>query len=244
MEPTILIIPGLWEGTEPFAQLETLLSPTYPITYAPLSSTGHPSPTHHTLDSDVADMRSILSQLIEKEEKEVVMFAHSIGGVLGPAAMEGLGLKERKEGGRKGGVIGIVFLAAGVATEGLMTGRMPFHDIQGGSMYCTDPLLSLFNDFPPALAQTWLERLQPQPAEGWDGEIKYCGWRHVPSVFLVCEEDQVLTREMQEGGAELAGSRVVRYKAGHMAQIVVPEVVAGEIRGAAEEFKSKTRILS
>ncbi|KAH6670785.1 hypothetical protein B0J14DRAFT_618979 [Halenospora varia] len=192
MESTIRIIPGLWEGRAPFAQLETLLSPTYPIAYA------------HSLQP-------------AKDENEVVIFAHSIGGVLGPVAMEGLSLKERKERGRKGGVIGIFFLAAGIATEGVRIGGMPFYDIQGGSMYCTNPLSSLFNDFPPALAKTWLENLQPQPVEGWDGEIKYCGWRH----------DQVLTRGMQEGFAELVGSMVVRCEAGYMAMLVLSEVVAG-----------------
>lgn len=44
-------------------------------------------------------MRSIVSQLIEKDENEVAIFPHSICGVLGLAAMEGLSLKERKERG-------------------------------------------------------------------------------------------------------------------------------------------------
>lgn len=77
-----------------------------------------------------------------------------------------------------------------------------------------------------------MKKLQPQPSEGWDETITYCGWRDVPSVYLVCENDQVLPPQLQFQLAGLAGSKVEKCGAGHMPFLSMPEKVAEVVKNA------------
>lgn len=67
--------------------------------------------------------------------------------------------------------------------------------------------------------------LQPQPAEGWDGTLTYGGGKEIPSVYLVCEADQVLPSAEQEQMARLAGSKIIHCGAAHMPMLSMPEKV-------------------
>jgi pimeloyl-ACP methyl ester carboxylesterase len=239
-KPTIVMVPGLWEGTDPFSAVSTMLqSHSYPVTFAPLASTGKPSPGNPSMDDDVAAIRAVLAQLVEEKHQSVLLVCHSAGGFLGPSAMEGLVKSHREKSGLEGGVVGIVFLAGAVAPEGYMHTPRPFMDFslaeEKGEMWCKDVRGSLFNDFSEADAEKWIAKLNCQPSSGWDLETKYAGWREVETTYLVCENDQVLPSQVQEQMAGLAGSAIVKCGAGHMVQITMPEKVVEIIRKAARE---------
>ena len=106
---------------------------------------------------------------------------------------------------------------------------------QGGGLYCTTPEKLLFDDLDDdAAKEKWMKTLRPQPAEGWDGTVTYCGWREVPSVYIVCEKDQLIPPPMQEQIAGLAGSEVEKCSAGHMAMLSAPDKVSEVIEAAAK----------
>ena len=65
--------------------------------------------------------------------------------------------------------------------------------------------------------------------------ITYCGWRVVPSVYLVCEEDQVISPPLQLQLAELASSKVEKGGTGHMPHLSVPQRVMEVVKTAARE---------
>jgi pimeloyl-ACP methyl ester carboxylesterase len=78
----------------------------------------------------------------------------------------------------------------------------------------------------PALEATrWTAVLQTQPA-GWDGVIRHCGWREVPSLYIVLDSDRAIVREVQEEMARLVRSKVVHLDAGHMAHLTQTSEVA------------------
>lgn len=77
---------------------------------------------------DEQAIRYIVKRLVIDEEKTVILVCHSAGGFLGSGAIEGLSAKNLKKKGAKGGVAKIVFLAAGLAAEGYVHGKMPFMD--------------------------------------------------------------------------------------------------------------------
>lgn len=54
-----------------------------------------------------------------------------------------------------------------------------FRNVQGVALHCKSPKILLFNNIDPALAEKWTKDLQPQPSEGWDDTITYCGWKDV-----------------------------------------------------------------
>lgn len=106
-------------------------------------------------------------------------------------------------------------------------------------MFCVSPEKLLFNDLSDAEAAKWVQKLSCQPASGWDDIIDYAGWNNVPSVYLVAENDAILSKEMQLQMAELAGSEVESCSAGHCCMIGQPERCAEVIRKAAGEVFEK-----
>ena len=109
MGPTVLYVPGFWEGVEPFQQVASLLSAkNIAVATSALRSTGTSSPGNPSMHDDIATIRSSVETLTA-EDKETVMVLHSAGGFLGSNAIEGLTAKARTAKGLKGGVVGIVF---------------------------------------------------------------------------------------------------------------------------------------
>lgn len=104
-----------------------------------------------------------------------------------------------------------------------------------GEMHCIRPRELLFNDLSPTEAEKWLSVLQPQPASGWGGITDYTAWTDIPSVYLICENDQILPDEYQVQAATLTGSKVERCKGGHMVMLSMPERVVEVIVNAVEE---------
>ena len=125
MAPTILLVPGLWEGSAPFAHVISLLqSRGYSTHFAALLSTGKTSPGNPGMKEDIAAVRSTIADLVNAGE-DVVLVLHSAGGFLGSEAANGLDVKARQEAGLKGGVSKIVFLAGAVWPEGYKHGPLP-----------------------------------------------------------------------------------------------------------------------
>lgn len=128
MAPTIIFVPGLWEGPTAFKRVTSLLqSQGYTTQVASLVSTGTASPGNPDMDDDVANIRSTISKAVESNQ-EVLLVLHSAGGFLGSAAFEGLTAKARKEEGKKGGVVKILFMAAGILPLGAIPPILPFFD--------------------------------------------------------------------------------------------------------------------
>lgn len=102
-------------------------------------------------------------------------------------------------------------------------------------MHCLTPQIILFNDLDDSTAKTWINKLQSQPASDWDHTITYCGWRDVPSVYLVCEKDACIPPPVQLQLAEMAGSKVEKCGAGHMPMVSMPKKVVEVIMEAARD---------
>ena len=130
-KPTLVLVPGIWEGTSVFDVVaSSLRAHGYDTVYAPLASTGHASPGNPTLLDDVQHIRNVIKPLVE-EDKEVIVVGHSAGGPLGAAATKDLSLKERTEAGKGGGVKKFVFLSAGLVPAGWRhPDVLDFYDIQ------------------------------------------------------------------------------------------------------------------
>ncbi|PYI11019.1 alpha/beta-hydrolase [Aspergillus sclerotiicarbonarius CBS 121057] len=229
MAPTILFVPGFWEGPTVFDPVSTLLTADgFTTEIAVLPSTGTTSPGNPSMADDIAAVRTHLEKIVQRWE-EVILVLHSAGGFLGSAAMEGLS----KSAVRKGGVVKIVFLSGAVFPEGYEHQPLPFAVVEGGAMYCAQPEVLLLDDVPEPEKAQWLAKLKPQPAQGWDGTVPYTGWKDVPSVYLVCEGDKALPAGLQEQLAGLAGSQIERCSAGHLPQVSQPERVVEVIKAAA-----------
>lgn len=99
-KPTIVFVPGAWQTPEGFdtvrEQLETLGFATETVSHL---STGGEAPLKGLAD-DSATLRAAIEKLADAG-KDVVVAAHSYGGVVSSNATEGLALTSRAKEGRR-----------------------------------------------------------------------------------------------------------------------------------------------
>jgi alpha-beta hydrolase superfamily lysophospholipase len=131
MPSTIVFVPGIWEGTAPFADVtEQLSSQGYTVQMAKLVSTGTVSPGNPSIEDDAAAIRAVIEKLTSASQ-DIVLVLHSAGGFLGSMAIEGLTHKAFQSKGLKGGVAKIVFITGAILPEGTTHTLPPFayHDV-------------------------------------------------------------------------------------------------------------------
>ena len=79
-----------------------------------------------TPQEDSAALRRCVLELIDNESQDIVILAHSYGGVVTGGAVTGLSTTARSSEGKKGGVLGLIYMAAIICPE-----RKSMIDIQG-----------------------------------------------------------------------------------------------------------------
>jgi hypothetical protein len=78
MAPTIIIVPGLWEGPTVFNRVTSLLqSQGYATQIASLISTDTTSPGNPSMNDDITNIRSTISKPVEADQEVLVL--HSAG---------------------------------------------------------------------------------------------------------------------------------------------------------------------
>jgi pimeloyl-ACP methyl ester carboxylesterase len=126
-KPTIVFVPGFWEGTAVYSAVTSILESQcqYQTKIIPLVSTGTASPHHKTFADDVRYIKEAVEHLVN-EGKEIVLVGHSASAAVASEAVEGLARTERKENGLEGGISRLVFLAGSLAPERATIGDAPF----------------------------------------------------------------------------------------------------------------------
>nr|XP_036579911.1 uncharacterized protein CTRU02_09962 [Colletotrichum truncatum]KAF6787667.1 hypothetical protein CTRU02_09962 [Colletotrichum truncatum] len=109
--PTIVFTPGAWHGPQAFDIVRAgLMIKGYDSEAVTLPSVGAEPPTVGVED-DAAAVRSTL-QALANEGKQIVLVAHSYGGLASSNAIPGLGWQQRAANNQTGGVIMMVYLCA------------------------------------------------------------------------------------------------------------------------------------
>lgn len=117
-KPTIVFVPGAFHTPNHFTPLTELLQKSsFPSVTVSLPSIGAQAATA-TLTDDIQAIRSVLEKLIEEEGKDIVVAAHSYGGVPACQTVSGLEKSKRSNGGKKGGIVHVLFIAALLVEEG------------------------------------------------------------------------------------------------------------------------------
>jgi pimeloyl-ACP methyl ester carboxylesterase len=117
MAPSLLVVPGSFSPAQMYDDLLDKVRELAPVTKAYVSNL--PSATRTapqkpaTLSDDAEHFRSILKILCDEQGEDVVLMAHSYGGVVATETVtENWGKEAREKAGKKGGVSRIVFLAS------------------------------------------------------------------------------------------------------------------------------------
>ena len=116
--PAVIFAPGAWHRASVFQLVQEALQRrgwwTDAIEYP---SVGAEPPTKGIAD-DAAVLRAVLTNLAD-QGKQIVLVAHSYGGLVVANALRGLGYRQRKADGKAGGVVTVLYLAAFVLPIGM-----------------------------------------------------------------------------------------------------------------------------
>jgi pimeloyl-ACP methyl ester carboxylesterase len=125
--PTVVFSPGAFLSPDIFNDVRTLLEGQG----LPSLAVGHPSigaePPNKTLADDTAHLRGVLEGLVS-EGKDIVVVAHSYGGIVASGAVQGLGAAQRASTSALAGVVMLLYITAFVVPLG-----MTMLDMMGGS---------------------------------------------------------------------------------------------------------------
>lgn len=118
--PSLVLVPGAFGTTAGYDKLLPYLTEAGFSTHpGPYPSCNPPDPATATAPKDIASLReNVLLTLIEQEKKDIVVIAHSYGGVVAGGAAKGLDKVTRQAQGQAGGIIGLIYVAGNITLEG------------------------------------------------------------------------------------------------------------------------------
>lgn len=117
--PTILLVHGGGHGHPIYFKglQEWLTHYGIPSIASTAPSNDTIPPPGQAMYGDAAHWRMIITNLIDAG-KDVIVFMHSVGGIVGMEASQHLGKKECEAQGRPGGIVHFIFLGSYLAVEG------------------------------------------------------------------------------------------------------------------------------
>ncbi|KAH8660375.1 Alpha/beta hydrolase fold-1 [Xylariales sp. PMI_506] len=250
--PVIVFAPGAWHLPSCFdivrADLESRGWETEGVTYPSVGA----EPPNKGLADDAAAVRAVLEKLVDLG-KQIVLVAHSYGGLTGAEALEGLAYAQRKRDGKAGGVIMFVYLAAFANPKGMslldmlqgqwlpwMMGPKDFGP-EGSYITVDNPEAIMYHDVDPTLRTKVLAELRHQSGQVFIDKVAYEPWHHVPCMYIFCEDDKALPIEYQRAFAQQFGQDAPSYlcKTSHSPFLSQPQEVVEALFQAAQIGQAK-----
>lgn len=260
-QPALVFIPGAWHQPTSYTKVVKLLQEQHDFkcTAITLPSTlGDPAAT---FKDDLDAARSAISMETSLGH-DVVVIAHSYGGMVGNSAIEGFARGKCDSRGTtstgpqaSGSVVGLILIASGFTFTGLSF-MDPFFGIpppcwrvNQGTRFAdlvTPPRDLFYHDVPAEEAEIWVSQLRPQSLKALfeGGEHAYAGWQDVPVWYLGTIEDRalpVVVQRMNVGMGRAMGCVVEHreLKSSHSPFLSQPDKVVQIITEAVAAFTGK-----
>ncbi|KAF7328220.1 Alpha/beta-hydrolase [Mycena venus] len=249
-KPTIIIIPGAFS---PLAMYDPVIASLqahgYTVHGVELESVGGRAKGHAApagMYDDAAKAAALAARLAD-EGAEVVLVAHSYGGVVASEAAKGLARSVRTREGKKGGIVRIVFVAAVVPREGETSkdvlGNPPpveYVGLEDGHLSITDPVKGapiIFSDLPLDEAVSWTTKFSTHSPVSFGQKVTYAAYKDIPISYVLCENNVLITPAQQEKiiaalEGEMGGETVDRHpvQCGHGINVSQPGTMVDVIR--------------
>ncbi|KAF2636920.1 hypothetical protein P280DRAFT_472787 [Massarina eburnea CBS 473.64] len=191
---------------------------------------------------DDADHINAEAGKLADEGKDVILVAHSYGGVPTSQSIKGVSKAEREKVGKKGGVVRVAYMAAlvpelGGSAASLMAGGENMTYVapdEDGWLYHVDMKITapiVFSSLSPEDALERCKEFSTHSGASFANELTNAGYLNVPASYLFSEKDQCVLPKVQQRGIdniEKATGRkvdVTRIAADHCPEVSVPETV-------------------
>ncbi|MEU4422476.1 alpha/beta hydrolase [Actinoplanes sp. NPDC024001] len=183
---TFVLVPGAWHLPSAFDLLRGELDRLGQPSLAVRLSTAGPEP-RGGLREDAAAVRAA----IEAVDGPVTVLAHSYGGIPVTEGAAGLANVER-----------IIYLAAFVPDVGesmfTLLGLPDPAETDGLFPVNDDPRAQLYGDVPDEIAERAVRQLVVQRIQPWVDRVTQAAWHTVPTTYIVTDNDNSLSSELQE----------------------------------------------
>ncbi|KAH7174781.1 Alpha/beta hydrolase fold-1 [Fusarium flagelliforme] len=239
---TVVIIPGSFATPTLYEPLtQSLARDGVPSEIVNLPSVGRKEGKEPaTMTDDVNEISSVVEKLLD-EDKDVVLLAHSYGGVPATQCLEKLSQKARQAEGKKCGVSKIVYLAGVALPVGgsVMSLLQPpeFLIIEDDYMTLTpESAPFVYSDSPAEEALRLAKQLPQHSTASYKEALTYPGYQDAEVHYIICEEDQLVFTEYQYGMMELLKGMtsgevgVHKIKSGHTPNLTQPDTVSGIVK--------------
>lgn len=249
-----VVVPGAWHQPEAYEKLAHVLRNLGHSAVAPrLPSCEAPEPEKATCSGDAEAVRRQILESIDTVDKDIVVVAHSYGGIPAGGATYGLGKIARAKEGKIGGVVGLVYVSGFIVPE-----NMSLLQIMGGTHapyvepnqpshnLCTikDPRNVLFNDLNDGEAERLAKLLRPTSMHAFDSPAPSMAWAEPEFAdklgFVRCLQDRALPPFVQDKFVESSGVKwdVKDIEASHSPFASKPDDLAELLEGFARSFES------
>ncbi|MGY1651318.1 alpha/beta fold hydrolase [Geodermatophilus sp. SYSU D01119] len=220
MTASLLLVHGAWHGSWCWRPLLEALGEDVPAHTVDLPSAGGDPAALGDLSADAAAVREALAGI----DGPVVVLGHSYGGAVVTEAVTA-----------DSGVAHLVYLCAfqldvGDSLLGSVGGQAPpWWEVGEHAIGVTDPEAVFYNGVPGGLARDAVARIGLQSRASVEQPLTNAAWRHVPSTYVVCEQDQAIPVFAQEAMSSRAGE-VLRLPSGHSPFLSHPAELAALLR--------------
>ncbi|KAL2072510.1 hypothetical protein VTL71DRAFT_11853 [Oculimacula yallundae] len=246
-KPSIVFCHGAWHQPSFFNKIIAILEPLgYKCVTFSFPATGN-VPAVKSLDDDIAAVRSVVLKEIDAGA-DVMVSAHSWGGIPTCSALDGLSKAERQQNGKPGGVVKLAFVSSFMLPENTsladaIGGAPPFWIPDAdGNFKLSDEINKefLYHDLPFDEADEWVAQLRPHSLATCLAKTKSAAWRKIPTSYLMCENDKPIPLPLQESMVATIKREggiidTERLFVSHSPHLVMPEKVVGFLRRAAGE---------
>ncbi|KAF2095558.1 alpha/beta-hydrolase [Rhizodiscina lignyota] len=239
-KPIILIVPGAWHAVEHYNPVIGLLQAAGYTVKGETMPSASEVPTQ-SFDADVALVRYEILNEIERS-RDVLLLAHSFGGLIAGEASKGFTRKEREAMGREGCVVGIVYMAAFVLPVGgsvmsNMPGAAepPWYGREGRLSWIVPNMEKVFYpDIDPEIARSFVERARPHSFRAMQSKVTYAAYEDYPTWYIWPVKDQgFAVKTLQQTASH--HEKIYKVDAAHSPFVNHPDVVAKIVRGIAGE---------
>ncbi|RAH79116.1 alpha/beta-hydrolase [Aspergillus japonicus CBS 114.51] len=254
--PVIVIVPGAFGTPEGFEKLRPYLTQAGYATHPGSYPSCNPSDAADVSSpQDIAFLRdNVLLPLLHEQGKDVVIIAHSYGGVVAGGAAKGLAKGTRHAQGQATGVVGLIYVAGNITLEGepLLTAvggaYPPFIKVDTPSqgLAVIEPAMDvLYNDCDRALEPGLAKFMQPHALRAFEtpptapawAESAFDGRRaYVRTLDDCCNPASLQDMWLEKSKVEWD---VVDFKTGHMPFVSQPQALAEQITKFIDGFVAK-----
>ncbi|KFY73315.1 hypothetical protein V499_06608 [Pseudogymnoascus sp. VKM F-103] len=265
--PTLVFVPGAWHKPTCYDKIIKPLEEQHKLKCIRVTLPSGSGDPEATFKNDIDAAQDAISSETT-QGRNVVVIAHSYGGMVGSSAIKGfykpqdtssttsLSTSDQSQSPAKGYVIGLILIASGFTFTGLafmdpFFGHPPpswrVNKETGYAELVSPPRELFYHDVPAEDAEYAVSQLTPQSLKSLfeGGEYSYAGWLHVPAWYIGTVEDRglpVVAQRLNVGMAREMGCPVEHreLQTSHSPFLSQPEETVGIVVEAVEAFSGKT----